>query len=205
MPSSVDTRSLFLEISGALTDTSLLRDVDVIVGEDAQAVHQQLLAGDGNFSLSAANKLVFHLEDQDIDIEVELLRGGKDQPMKLPDINTAAILQRNPREIEGCRVDSLMPFLHPGILTLTKLKRWMHIADSTRPASMSRAADDMSDMKTILEWLVSHSLKVNFEMYPEKSKEELLPGMAKLLERGDTEIAGLLKETLFPEDFEALS
>ncbi|KAM5474602.1 hypothetical protein MferCBS49748_000008 [Microsporum ferrugineum] len=184
---------------------AITEDVDVIVGEDAQAVRQQLLAGDGNFSLSAADKLMFHLEDQGIDVVVELLCGGKDQPMKLPDINTAAILQRNPREIEDGRVDSPMPFLHPGILILTKLKRWMHIADSTRPASILRAAHDLNDMKTILEWLVSHNLKVNFEMYPEKSKEELLPGMAKLLERGDTEIAGLLKETLFPEDFEALS
>ncbi|KAM5441652.1 hypothetical protein MferCBS31731_003333 [Microsporum ferrugineum] len=158
---------------------AITEDVDVIVGEDAQAVRQQLLAGDGNFSLSAADKLMFHLEDQGIDVVVELLCGGKDQPMKLPDINTAAILQRNPREIEDGRVDS--------------------------PTSILRAAHDLNDMKTILEWLVSHNLKVNFEMYPEKSKEELLPGMAKLLERGDTEIAGLLKETLFPEDFEALS
>ncbi|KAF3481520.1 uncharacterized protein GIQ15_04279 [Arthroderma uncinatum] len=70
----------------------LTQDVDVIVGEDAQAARQQLLAGDGNFYMIVTNKLKFRLEGQDIDIEVELLRGGKDQPMKLPDINTALII-----------------------------------------------------------------------------------------------------------------
>ncbi|EFR01871.1 hypothetical protein MGYG_04869 [Nannizzia gypsea CBS 118893] len=183
----------------------LTQDVDVIVGEDAQAARQQLLAGNGNFYMTATKKLKFRLEGQDIDIEVELLRGGKDQPMKLPDINSAPIILLNPHEVGHDRVNHQMPLLHPGVLVLTKLKRWMHISNSTRPASIARAVNDMQDIKTILEWLIRHGLKINFDMYPEKNKEELLPGMKSLLETSDPDIAGLLKDALFPDDFAAIA
>ncbi|EGD97450.1 hypothetical protein TESG_04859 [Trichophyton tonsurans CBS 112818] len=145
----------------------LTHDVDIIVGEDVKAVRQQLLAGDENFYMTDANKLKFR-PGQDVEVVVELLPGGKDQPIKLPD--NYQHYPDHPAE------PAQLPFLHPGVLVLTKLKRWMHISDSTRPASIARTANDMQDIKTILGWLIGHRLKVNFDMHPEKKRRSFSQG-----------------------------
>lgn len=80
----------------------------------------------------------------------------------------------------------------------------MFIAESTRPASIARARNDLFDLDKLLRWLVNHGVKIDFDMYPEKTKEELLPGLQKLLKIGGQDIRDLLKAALDSEDFEAL-
>lgn len=86
---------------------------------------------------------------------------------------------------------------------LTKLKRWMFIAESTRPKSMTKARNDREDLQAILQWLGTRNMVIDFSMYQEKSKDDLLPGVALLLAL-NPEFHSLLERVLSPEDFKAI-
>ena len=79
----------------------------------------------------------------------------------------------------------------------------MFIADSTRPVSATKAANDLIDIQTILEWLKRRSLHVNFTAYPEKPKEELMPAFRMLYARY-AEFKTLLNATLREEDLASI-
>jgi hypothetical protein len=90
--------------------------------------------------------------------------------------------------------------LHPAVPVLTKAKRWMHIADSTRPASIQKASNDIADIKVILRWLSERKIRIDFAAYPEKPKGELLPAIRMMYVR-HADMRGLLEATMAEEDF----
>ena len=47
----------------------------------------------------------------------------------------------------------IVPVLHPSVLVCLKLRRWKHIAESTRPQSLAKAWNDAEDIKYLLSWL----------------------------------------------------
>ena len=83
---------------------------------------------------------------------------------------------------------------------LTKLKRWTPIKESTRPKSVLKARCDFEDIGTILSWLARNNLRIDFTAYPEKPKEELLPGVRKLYEI-HSEVRSLLQTMMEAQDF----
>ncbi|KAL2012784.1 hypothetical protein VTN00DRAFT_309 [Thermoascus crustaceus] len=89
--------------------------------------------------------------------------------------------------------------VHPSILVLTKIKRWMHIADSTRPASAQKAINDFRDIEVILRWLSERNMCLDFTAYPEKPKEDLMPGFHMMYSRF-TQMRHLLDATMAEED-----
>ena len=72
-----------------------------------------------------------------------------------------------------------VPVLHPSILILTKLKRWATTVESTRPKTKEKNAADAADIEWMIIWLAGNNLKIRFEEYAGKTKEDLLPLIRK--------------------------
>ncbi|KAK2804373.1 hypothetical protein FQN50_006666 [Emmonsiellopsis sp. PD_5] len=181
-------------------------DVDLIVGEGPQDIRKLLLEADEMFSLTEANKLVFKTgpSDTSVDVVIELLQGGADKHLKLPDAETAPLTWINPSEFDSSRLNHAAPIIDPGVLILTKLKRWMFLAESTRPESITRAENDLYDMEKTLRWLDKRGATIDMTKYPETSKEKLLEGFRKLIQANGGRLYDLLKSTLHPDDFQAI-
>ncbi|EAS32912.1 uncharacterized protein CIMG_03936 [Coccidioides immitis RS] len=87
----------------------------------------------------------------------------------LPDITTAPVIHIAPSAVQAVRTSSKIPILHPSALLLTK-----------------------RDMEAALRWLVSKRLRIDFDLYPEKPKEHLIPALKLLYARmRQTMAAGL--------------
>ncbi|KAK2752123.1 hypothetical protein FQN55_008013 [Onygenales sp. PD_40] len=181
-------------------------DVDVIVGESPQDIRKLLLEADKGFSLTEANKLVFKTgpPDTSLDVVIELLQGGADKQLRLPDAETVPLTWINPSEFDSSRPNHAAPIVDPGVLILTKLKRWMFLAESTRPKSVTRAENDFYDMEKILRWLDKRSATIDLAKYPETPKEKLLQGLRLLIRADGGRLYDLLKSTLPPDDFQAI-
>ncbi|KAK2806656.1 hypothetical protein FQN51_006622 [Onygenales sp. PD_10] len=197
-------------------------DVDVIVGESPRDIRKLLLEADKGFSLTEANKLVFKVRsrpplslgesnssktgppDSSLDVVIELLQGGADKQLRLPDAETVPLTWINPSEFDSSRPNHAAPIVDPGVLILTKLKRWMFLAESTRPKSVTRAENDFYDMEKILRWLDKRSATIDMARYPETSKEKLLQGLRLLIRADGGRLYDLLKSTLPPDDFQAI-
>ena len=77
----------------------------------------------------------------------------------------------------------------------------MHIANSTRPASMSKADSDLVDIRYLLDWLAGHNQKVDFGYYAQfSSKDRLLPGFRQLYREVESG-RGKLQSVLQADDF----
>ncbi|KAL9100940.1 MAG: hypothetical protein Q9163_003755 [Psora crenata] len=177
------------------------KDVDVLVAADPSDIRLALIKADPKFSLTPANKLVYAAESytgQDgPPVIIELLRGGLNQQLKLPDANSVVTLDIATEIALKQKIS--IPIVHPSVLVLTKIKRWMFIAESTRPASKSKANHDLTDIRVILRWLAERKIRIDFTAYPEQPKDRFLPGLRMLYAR-DTEAQGLLDVTMEEED-----
>ncbi|PGH04536.1 hypothetical protein AJ79_07062 [Helicocarpus griseus UAMH5409] len=83
-----------------LGGTRTTTDVDALVGEDPHRIREILLAADKRLSVSHRNKLELGLL-----IVIELLRGGADAQLKLPDPNNVPLMHINPSEVESGRLN----------------------------------------------------------------------------------------------------
>ncbi|KAI4153000.1 MAG: hypothetical protein L6R39_001694 [Caloplaca ligustica] len=166
------------------------RDVDILVDEPALALRERLVQLERRFFIDARNKLVFKASNN-VSTDVELLQGGPGVTLALPRATQA------PKIV----VDSVS-ILHPGVLIITKVKRWVHIAESTRPQSMLKADSDLNDIQFLLKWLNSHDQKVDFDSYAAiKPKDQLLPAF-RTLYRIHADIRGLLQRVLKDDEFQ---
>ena len=81
----------------------------------------------------------------------------------------------------------------------------MHIANSTRPASISKAESDLVDIKYLLDWLAGHNEKVDFGYYAQFApKDRLLPGFRQLYRELKSR-RGRLQSVLQADDFQYVS
>lgn len=85
-----------------------------------------------------------------------------------------------------------------------KIRRWSFLADSTRPQSIQKAKRDVEDIKLLFTWLARKNLRVDFEGYWDKPKEDLLPGIRKLYEM-HAMLRPLIETALEGEDFALIS
>lgn len=94
--------------------------------------------------------------------------------------------------------------LHPGILILTKLKRWSTNCDSTRPKTIKKNKSDGRDIRYIVDWLFSNGPEfIRFEAYRGKTKPELLAMIRKYHDKniGDVEHLQCLR-SIMPHDWD---
>ena len=59
-------------------------------------------------------------------------------------------------------------------MVLTKLKRWAATHESTRPKTIQKNIVDATDIQYMIFWLASNNIRIEFEKYSGKSKDELL-------------------------------
>ena len=111
-------------------------------------------------------------------------------------LQVLAIPEFNPTVIE---------ILHPSILILTKMKRWYHNLESTRPATVRKNISDRRDLDFLVLWLANNGMTIEFELYEGKPKEELLKFVRKYREKvGENELMETLKIAMKPLDWDLL-
>ncbi|KAG2016906.1 hypothetical protein GB937_006109 [Aspergillus fischeri] len=167
-----------------------MRDLDIIVDADPSDARNLLLQAHSGFRLSQSSKLIFTGGEESV--VIELLRGGRDRQLKLPDANAVSIVSLTANDRPERIGNTPIPIVAPSVLVLTKIKRWSFLAESTRPQSIRKAESD--------GWLAGNELHMDFEGYPEKPKEELLSGVRKLYQM-HAAIRPLLETTLDAENF----
>ncbi|OJJ50322.1 hypothetical protein ASPZODRAFT_149677 [Penicilliopsis zonata CBS 506.65] len=176
----------------------LTRDIDIIVDAEPSDTRNLLLQAHPGFRLTQSNKLVF--VDGEESIPIELLRGGSTRQLKLPDANTVSLLSVTASSRPGRIENTPIPILAPAVLVLTKIKRWVFAAESTRPQSIRKAQRDVQDIEVILDWLAKNNLHIDLGSYPDKPKEDLLSGVRKLHQM-HANLRPLLETTLEAKDF----
>jgi hypothetical protein len=89
--------------------------------------------------------------------------------------------------------------MHPTMIFMAQLRRWVHIADSTRPESSRKCQADKKDMETLLRWAVNCGFKIDLDGYIGKEKSEFHGPLQKLYSRAPS-LRSLLNRALKPED-----
>lgn len=73
-----------------------------------------------------------------------------------------------------------MPILHPSILLLTKLLPWKEADQAIQVARHMRARTDLTDIRTILQWLVDKKARIDFSGLPGIPKGKLMRLLGRL-------------------------
>lgn len=98
--------------------------------------------------------------------------------------------------------------MHPGIIILTKVKRWSVISTSTRPQTKIKAKSDLGDLSFLVEWLADRSEKISVDAYNAKEPQRLYRAMwtyTKHLEKEMGETLTLWKQVVTDEDWEKMN
>ncbi|PGH18530.1 hypothetical protein AJ79_00307 [Helicocarpus griseus UAMH5409] len=156
--------------------TRMTNDVHIIVDSDPVTIRDALAERYENSNFTWSNKLVAETSGvEQREIVIEILRGGASQQLKLPDAKSVPIHHVSPEDMQSGRIGNIK-------------------------ISVMKAANDMRDISSILDWLVMRGLRINFDGYPEKPKSELLPGF-RMLHEESKEMGELLERTMEKEDF----
>jgi len=96
--------------------------------------------------------------------------------------------------------------LHPGVLLLTKMKRWYQNRNAVLPKTVTKSYSDKRDMDYLLIWLAENSMTIEFEKYEGKSKEQLLDYVRYYRNRlsEDESLLEDLRKAMKPEDWDLL-
>ena len=92
------------------------------------------------------------------------------------------------------------------MLILTKLKRWSQNYESTRPKTVLKNKSDQKDISYLLNWLANKEMKIAFEDYKGKTKDELLVYVRNYRDkfRDDVELIEVLKSVMEPDEWKSL-
>ncbi|KAI0648912.1 hypothetical protein C8Q79DRAFT_1007496 [Trametes meyenii] len=164
-------------------------DIDVLIQDkNILGLREKLVDLDPHFA-GAGIKLYYVTKDSDeSQVEEELVQNSPNNV--LVETLSAGTLGLPTSIVSKYQAGELgISILHPGILILTKFKRWSVSYLSTRPKTVRKAASDRADIKFIIEWLAEHCESIRFHEYPGKTKLELLAMIRKYHDRyvDDTE------------------
>lgn len=106
------------------------------------------------------------------------------------------------------RIALAINILHPGVLLLTKMKRWYHESQSksTRPKTISKILSDKRDLDYLVSWLAENNMTIEFEQYRGKTRDELMKFVCRywLAVQEDEVVAQDLKKAMKERDRELL-
>ncbi|PPR02501.1 hypothetical protein CVT24_002050 [Panaeolus cyanescens] len=174
---------------------------------DIQVLRQQLKELNKQFA-SAGFKLYFVTEPLGNQTGDEVVRTSKNNVM----IETLVAGELGLPKVAGPihevthELGKSIKILHPGVLILTKMKRWFINLESTRPKTVTKTNSDRRDLDYITLWLQENNMTIEFEEYQGKTKEELLVFVRKYREvlAGNTEMEEALKAVIKPMDWDLL-
>ncbi|KAI1135382.1 hypothetical protein F5Y05DRAFT_416370 [Hypoxylon sp. FL0543] len=75
-----------------------------------------------------------------------------------------------------------VPILHPAVLILTKIKRCVQLATSTRPQSIVKFHNDCSDITFLLNWLAERDETIDFVGYNSAAVDRLYKAVADIID-----------------------
>ena len=109
--------------------------------------------------------------------------------------------------VENEATGVVIEILHPGVLFLTKLKRWYVSRESDFPKTVLKVASDRSDLEYLVYWLAEHGMTIEFEKYEGKTKEQLHVYVKTFKEVcGENEaLMGALQRAMKVEDWHAIT
>ena len=86
------------------------------------------------------------------------------------------------------------------------MKRWCTTHDSTRPKTVSKNRSDKNDLDFLLFWLSANDMKIDFDLYKGKTKQDLLKIVKAYRDKflGNVALMGALQEVLYEEDWAAI-
>lgn len=100
----------------------------------------------------------------------------------------------------------MVPILRPELLILTKIKRCVHMINSTRPKSIKKVETDTTDIMYLMGWLSKNGHKVNFAGYKTKEPEKLYWAVGTMMKywesNGEFGKMTMMKNVLDAEDLD---
>ncbi|KAF8964813.1 hypothetical protein BDZ97DRAFT_865663 [Flammula alnicola] len=184
-------------------------DIDVLIeikNINIQTVRYQLMELSEQFA-SAGIKLYF-VQQQVGDLKNdELVRAAKNnvliETLQAGTLGLPVVAE--PRYLIE-QESGTIALLHPSILILTKMKRWYHNHESTRPKTVLKNKSDQSDIDFLLYWLAENDMKIDFEKYQGKTRDELLCYVRQYHDKfhDNTDLVKVLDSVVRPDDWELL-
>lgn len=99
-----------------------------------------------------------------------------------------------------------IPILRPGLLILTKLKRCVHLIDSTRPKSIRTLDNDTKDIVYLMNWLIKNDQKVDFVGYKTPTPNKLYEAVGEMIKhwgnKHRNDWVDMMKSVLDKDDLE---
>ncbi|KAI1074772.1 hypothetical protein F5B20DRAFT_595816 [Whalleya microplaca] len=114
-----------------------------------------------------------------------------------------------PRQLRIFTIESSgIPILHPAVLILTKMKRCAQLVTSTRPQSVYKFENDLSDIEFLLNWLAQRNEKIDFVGYNSTTVDRLYKAVEDIADywrqAGEQDLVDLLDSVLKPSDREQI-
>ncbi|KAF9057474.1 hypothetical protein BJ165DRAFT_1420637 [Panaeolus papilionaceus] len=186
-------------------------DIDVLIevnGTDIAVLRQQLKELNKQFA-SAGFKLYFVTEPLGGHTGDEVIRTSQNNVM----IETLIAGELGLPKVAGpihevtLELGKSIKILHPGVLILTKMKRWYNSLESTRPKTVIKTNSDRRDLDYLTLWLQENNMTIELEEYQGKTKEDLLVFVRKYREvlSGNVELEEALKAVIKPMDWDLLN
>ncbi|KAF9530517.1 hypothetical protein CPB83DRAFT_810353 [Crepidotus variabilis] len=196
-----------------LGSTRPTQDIDVLIEIsilEMEKIHTKLSEISRKFAESNAIKL-FYVQDLKDDLTgIELIQANKNnvliETLRAGSLGLPSVAGPTyPIQNEDTGV--VVQILHPGILFLTKVKRWYFNRESDYPKTVLKTASDRRDLEYLLEWLVENEMTIEFEQYQGKSKKDLLVFVKgfKDMSEEDEELMITLQRAMKATDWEAMS
>lgn len=155
------------------------QDLDLLISKDspldAQTLRTRLTNLDGHFVIYGTTLYYVqdvpeqgrdvrqHLTESLCNVKIETLPGGA---IGLPNTPQPCYMIQGPNGYQ-------IPILHPSILIITKLKRWIQNCSPTRPKSIQQHSNDEQDLFLLIDWMSQRGVKIDCEAYQGKGKEEI--------------------------------
>jgi len=156
------------------------QDIDVLIearNHDITEIRNKLSALSKQFA--KAGLKLYYVKDSELKDDLtgdELVRASKNNVLietlqagmlGLPKVVEPKYSIKN--EVTGVVIE----ILHPGVLFLTKLKRWYVSRESDFPKTLLKVASDRFDLEYLVYWLAENGMTIEFEKYEGKTKEQL--------------------------------
>jgi hypothetical protein len=193
------------------------QDIDVLIearNRDLDEIRDKLSAVSKQFAKAGLNKL-YYVKGSELKDDLtgdELVRASKNnvliETLQAGDLGLPKVVEPKysiKNEVTGVVIE----ILHPGVLFLTKVKRWYRSleSESDYPKTVRKVASDRVDLDYLVYWLAEKGMTIEFEKYEGKSKEQLHVFVKAFKEAcvGNEDLMDALQRAMKVEDWNAIS
>ncbi|CAI7677948.1 unnamed protein product [Penicillium discolor] len=155
-----------------LGGSRVTEDIGLIVDKNCRS----LLLQYPNITESEDKRLLYHHHGTKVYIDLE----GMGTASWTVNPRTTRVHTVAPADYPRRQLNTMVPILHPSVLLLTKLLPWKEADQATRVARHMRARTNLTDIRTILQWLVDKKARIDFSGLPGIPKGKLMRLLGRL-------------------------